>query len=346
MTGDVEPKMIPPSGPAPQEALREQERFTVSFDREKLLALRDVAPEGAQEVIDVMLRLPEQMHFQPGATLVVGENGAGKSTFAKAVYFARRMEENRLNGGDGTLDSLNAGFSDDVALLHGSGPLTVGLAEAIKLPDLPGNSSGNNYTDYVDYGSLHGRGAGALGTGEKQKRSGFSGVDKEGRTTFINGTASGVPRFTDKDDLSMLGLPTNGLRKKYNPHQSSRQYMDSALGYRRDNRSRYVEPGDNVVTILDEPEAGLSPRRQMTELRDIVLGDTGEGAIGIVPTNCVSLFMDESLPRIDLDFPEKGVHYPDRAELEAVVAAMETGSPKDTQSARAAGTTALSSTVS
>jgi predicted ATPase len=60
--------------------------YEVSIDREKIAALRGVPAE----MKDWLMRLPEQLHFD-SVTLIVGENGSGKTSFARAVLDARKQ---------------------------------------------------------------------------------------------------------------------------------------------------------------------------------------------------------------------------------------------------------------
>lgn len=88
---------------------------------------------------------------------------------------------------------------------------------------------------------------------------------------------------------------------------SSRQAVDYLDMMTLDNRrrSRYA----HSIAIYDEPELGMSPRRHMGLLGEIQQR-VDRGSIELVPSNSLILFA-ASVPRIDLEQPERGVFIPD-----------------------------------
>lgn len=82
---------------------------------------------------------------------------------------------------------------------------------------------------------------------------------------------------------------------------SSRQAVD----YLKNSRRR---SSHNSIVMHDEPELGMSPRRQLTLLAELT--DKPSGAVELVPTNSIILFESADVSRIDLDDPEKGVYKP------------------------------------
>lgn len=102
--------------------------------------------------------------------------------------------------------------------------------------------------------------------------------------------------------------------------KSTRQTVDEELiGYKKHRnspRKRIGQEGPDIqgrVEFVDEPESGLSPRRHIKIADEIynIFGSPEDGNIIIVPTNSVVLF-DSDLPRIDLDYPERGIHRPSK----------------------------------
>jgi len=87
--------------------------------------------------------------------------------------------------------------------------------------------------------------------------------------------------------------------------RSHRQTVDFAFSQIREGKDRGEHPG---VYIIDEPETGMSPRRHRG-IAEELYGSTVDNSIIITPTNSVVLF-ESDLPRIDLDFPERGIHRP------------------------------------
>lgn len=79
-------------------------RFEISINKVGILnILKDdpeIAPielererfEDLQATIEAIGNLPEHLHFEPGLTLIVGENGLGKSTLNQALHLAREVK--------------------------------------------------------------------------------------------------------------------------------------------------------------------------------------------------------------------------------------------------------------
>jgi len=84
---------------------------------------------------------------------------------------------------------------------------------------------------------------------------------------------------------------------------SSRQAVDYV---KNDKRHFRFKPS---IIMQDEPELGLSPRRQLTLVEELTAQASTSGAVELVPSNSIVLF-ESDVPRIDLDFPEKGIHRP------------------------------------
>lgn len=311
----------------PSHEAEAEREFSLSFDKEKLTEALEHAPAQAREVIETVMRLPESITFSPGITLIVGENGSGKSSIGKAIALAREIASRESEGKSASLDDINRSSAQSVVeLIHSGGPLTVTLAEAIRINPIDANTA---FTEYVDYGRLHGVGVERNIEAERNARNGRAVMTSiKTDTGYQQGVvmkgameASDVPRFTAASSESDgLAEEADNFDKMFSSddqdhsHQSSRQLIDRVRQDRRyvqqDRRERVGDDID-LLMLLDEPEVGLSPRRQMEQLKGMLLEDIGEGTVGIVPTNSVALFMDGSIPRIDLDYPERGIHYPE-----------------------------------
>lgn len=291
------------------EQIQDKQDLSVTFDRQKLEDLLSRAPNKAKEVVDSVLKMPEQLEFKTGATLIIGENGAGKSAIAKAIYLAIYAEQERQRGRTGNLEDINKGHPAWDMIVSG-GPLVVELSEAIKL-NL--NADSKFGVEYLDYGRLHGRTAQLMEEQDNENRSGFLGVDKNGYQIGIKGKgASRIPHFDSEPDVVAEEEKNSSLKQHRDKYMSARQSMDDDLTQWRKRIARILELNDEVVTILDEPEVGLGPRRQIAELKKMIMEDAGDRAMAIVPTNSIALYQDNSLPRIDLDHPELGIHYPNQ----------------------------------
>lgn len=264
----------------------------IAFDKDKLFKI--VIPqskprsgyrheEGQQQQIahclDGMKRLPERLSFQPGITLIVGENGSGKSTLVKSIYLAIKAREESEHSQslsyDEILNSLldtNSGSDSDKAFAIHAG-LAKQLAPTVKLENYQqGQSTQQPYYDVPNI------------IGEEKQKDLDTAIDRYG--TFRNLT------FDDKEPAVT---------------RSHRQTVDwvlhdlTPLGV-RDNKNR---PG---IFFIDEPETGMSPKRQR-KLEEELRSKLPEGSIALIPTNSVVLY-NSDLPRIDLDFPERGIHRP------------------------------------
>jgi predicted ATPase len=267
--------------------------LSVGFDREKMGNI-DIAPfvqntmfdpdgeekKAATERIQGLLerygRLPESIEFKPGITLIVGENGHGKTTFAKALLYATKkqyeIEYEGLSPESAEEEVFNprGGMASDIFELR-KAKLATTVARAIDVSSLVvrGEKWGKG-VEYVDFTTAAGESTG----------------QEYWAIAHTRGTSA------NPDDV-----PLN--------HKSHRQTLDQQIV---EGRKHEAKRGRPVVTFLDEPESGMSPRRQKQLEREIE-EMTASGSVVIVVTNSVSLF-DSDLPRIDLEYPERGIFRP------------------------------------
>jgi len=271
-----------------KEAIRES-RFDVSLDRTSIANLLrnrpDFLPTKAEEqggqrqaelrrTLDVIASLPEKIHFEPGITLIVGENGIGKSTLGRALQLAAKIRE--------YLDDETSGERDynsvadkvlDPRHVPDFEPALTGLSPHI--------ARHITVDELASYGSLTYYDASLL----------------------IGSHNAFEHKFKDRDAPGVdLG-----------DGKSHRQYIDWSLFeflQQEKERAEQHEAWSNgpQIYFIDEPEIGMSPRRHK-EIVEQLLNSTINGSILIIPTNSIVLY-ETDIPRIDLEHPERGIFRP------------------------------------
>lgn len=277
----------------------------ISIDKDKLAQTpiprrkRPSWEEGSEEegvreleaMIENFGRLPERMSFQPGITLIVGENGQGKTTLAKALYVAlerqdiiddRRMwgamlkDIEQFNDAEGTGDRtvFEPSVGNPSFIWNRQAGLAPQIAKTIRVENVA-RGKRNPATTYKDFPELIG------------ERRGLEWKWKE--MDMVKG---------GEEDWW-----TTGENMDYRSH---RQTVDRFI-FDEIRRESGFDTDPNIY-FFDEPETGMSPRRHAQldqELQEV----TPKGSMIIVPTNSVYLYQTD-LPRIDLEHPERGVHRP------------------------------------
>lgn len=246
--------------------------------------------EGQRELEALMerfQRLPEKLQFQPGVTLIVGENGAGKSTLAKALFLVAKYQQMlRLD-------------REDAALMRDGEKFVEAEDSAYKFVFEPSQSSVGDRV-WLNQAGLAPDVAKAMIV-DNFHSSFQSGVAIE-YTDFpqVIGSQSHNEYEYARSDFD------RGNSNGWEDHRSHRQTVDN-LVFGELKRKKGWNSGPRIY-FFDEPETGMSPRRHRQMEREIA-DCTTEGSVVMVPTNSVVLF-ESDLPRIDLDFPERGIHRP------------------------------------
>lgn len=234
-----------------------------------------------QSLLERIQRLPENLQFNPGITLIVGENGAGKSTFGKSLFLAIKYFIERETSGNEDKAYREVFVDNEVngIWLRQSG-LAPNIAQCLRVnigADL-------ELEEYEDFPAVIGRHI----SGEENDYYGHA--RNQLMTSLIN-----------KETMK-----TDSYKSFYNDYSSHRQTVDRFV-FEKIKRRQEGHPGPRIH-FFDEPETGLSPRRHK-QLEDEIKEATARGSLIIVPTNSVVLY-DSNLPRIDLEFPEIGIYLP------------------------------------
>lgn len=244
----------------------------------------DARRADLQATLDAIAQLPEGLKFVPGLTLIVGENGLGKSTLNHAIRLAVILADD-YSRSDGSMDfeEFRAAklVPSNIARRLGGGSSSLPSILSIKIARHITIGQVVNSADdfYLDSTVLNGqRDASAKSHGEY-------GADVEISEDLSYGHSHGQLNNTVFEHLE--------ARKK---------------DYVRD-----LERGRNGLGVgivyLDEPENGLSPKNHLAikqKMGDSII----EGSIALCASNSEVLYFDPTIPRVDLEHPELGIHIP------------------------------------
>lgn len=302
-----------------QEVIKPSSGLSVSIDREKLLSTElpqhIESPRKQQELRDMLenfAKLPERLDFTPGITLIVGENGGGKSTLARALFLAAQYADHReLFVSRGSTEeqaqetALHVTFADSQSSAGIETSLS-GIAREVGMAMTDGvDLQSTRPPAYTDIGEMY---------GDAQHKAREQASDKAHIKDIYDPETHRGARVVEHEEGSL----DEGWG-------STRQTIDQRLRYikeRRVNPPKRRKLGNRptngpAVCTIDEPETGLAPRRH-NEIEDEIydiFGSPDTGNTLIVPTNSVVLF-NSDLPRIDLDYPERGIHRPSEYSVE------------------------------
>ncbi len=286
--------------------------FSVTINQEKIaqMVLPDLESMGRverrlaeephqqlQAMLERLRTLPEHLRFSPGITLIVGENGSGKSTLARAFklaldfdYEKRRLAKSSDMGADIDREAYTAVYRPraeaKIAWLRQSG-LAPRLSRCIEVHDVNLPPDYGSEPEYINTSEI----VGTITSAELDSMM-------PSAAEYHRRIDSGIPiehQVFNEDDPIDFG------------RQSNRQTVDKVIFQRLQDRKRR-SPDTNRVLFLDEPEFGIAPRRHKMLAQEITDSTTLDSVV-IVPTNSIVLF-DSDLPRIDMDFPERGIFKP------------------------------------
>lgn len=211
--------------------------------------------EDLRRMLDRFLQLPDRLSFQAGITLIVGENGEGKSTFARALFIALKYP----NASTSVVPSRIHTYEEVWMAQSGLAPV---IAQTLTITDMKSGL----FRQFIDCPETY---------GER--------------------TQTEAQHWTDAMLANKPFVP-------WNTHRSHRQTVDHF------QFSNLTLPKSPAIYFFDEPETGMSYGRHKNIAEEIKGWTTANSSI-IVPTNSVVLH-ESNLPRIDLQYPERGVHLP------------------------------------
>ncbi|MBW4061059.1 AAA family ATPase [Candidatus Saccharibacteria bacterium] len=270
-----------------------------SLDRAREIEAQIERRADLQRTIDAIAALPEHLNFQPGITLVLGENGVGKSTLAKALQLAAEVAE--------WVDQFGGTFEEAKKMvLQGSDSARSTSSVRVQMSGLaPDIARAITVDEMQNYGYLRYYDAAEL-MGSKVEKQLSSAMDYR-LNSQIDGSRNRSHRQTIDADLfeyvkanTERELAIRRARAENHPHPLEE---DGAPNYHANRSSEGPQ-----IYFFDEPEVGMSPRRQRA-LEAQLKAITMPGSVLIIPTNSTVLY-DTDLPRIDLEFPERGIFGP------------------------------------
>lgn len=270
--------------------------FSLRFDKAGLEAERGNIDPAGHRTLDAFLNFPEQLDFPKGVTLIVGSNGIGKSTLLGVISMLG--EAASLQETDGMMVDLKKGIS----------PMTFEEARA----------------DVIE-----GRGKGKV----EKKKLGIA-PNIAGHTTVISNDNGinrtrkyNTPEITGRlwalyedDDMGQWGMGNQGqaefrrggdLIRRAGVVGSTQQIIDQQM-FKNMKADLEMFPGKSQVVLLDEPTGSADLQRTLNifhDLDQINRETTGGKCTFVVATNEGLLALNRNTPRIDLEHPERGVHF-------------------------------------
>ena len=292
-------------------------KFSVFINRDLLRQMKtESTSEREIEMLEKFERLPEELQFQSGMNLIVGENATGKSTLAKALFLAIKVEQyckyaeeffelRKTSGLPTGSDKFN---KDEIveSVLNPSNPtdqiwmaeagMASKLARAMKISELIVEDDKIPPT-YVDVGKINGM----------QARLNQQLLEDTSRNVLENVrelTMANKMIIDNQKDKQREQVIRN-IEKRAKERGSSRQSVEVSLA-----KEMYgdTQKKEGRIFFVDEPEEGISPTNHMRlphKINEII----GDSSIAVVPTNSMILYFGNH-PRIDLKYPERGVFVP------------------------------------
>lgn len=288
-------ELFPPTRESSFDPERDQREY-----QEKLGRLR--------VTLEAIASLPEVIHFEPGLTILVGENGIGKSTLAKAIKYAAEVEDRArqlpftISNVDDPIEPIgreeaikkvlepSRNMPDETTELFQAG-LAPMIAEYMHVTELAHSAPGYRYYDptmVMGEMNMYARDA---GRGHSSYTSDGFNISREGEH------ARDGQSHRQTVDERLFGLIKRETQRAKERSESGRRGAFAHLHY-----------GGAQVMFIDEPETGMSPRRHR-QLANELLDVTPDGSIVVTPSNSIVLY-ESDVPRIDLEHPEWGIFRP------------------------------------
>jgi ABC-type branched-subunit amino acid transport system ATPase component len=319
-----------------QQESRETAVFKVRINKEALrVSLPQAHNPTERGMIEMFLKFPEEIEFQPGVTLIVGENGSGKTTISRAFALALEAQINAdwsmgqsiqqlgwkkdARSRSDAVEAFQTAKADARARAAGqqhTGLRSLGkdleiaqagfapvLSSAIEVAD---HTSDGQTENFIDVAALKGEAT-------AREASGFLAntmVSLEDHMMAAERHEAAQPKmsFDAARDEIAARMAQNG---------STRQFIDKALKRKIEGES--ADQRGRRILFMDEVFEGMSPMRQKAVNRELEeLTKAAEGSeydpnkpratIGL-PTNSLKLY-ESDMPRIDTRFPGWGIFRP------------------------------------
>lgn len=307
----------------------ERARISATIDTERLRADLDQARSPAErDLWERIIKLPETLDFKEGTNLIVGYNGMGKTTLARALFVSALASHNETEIQAEAAGKMARGNVDEDNYDIFKNPQKNALLRALMARTGLGGSAhiGKNlglsdplYT-YLQATMISsrdedpGRGPHTFldiptlkGVLEEQHKYTF----QDSMTPFDVGSGSGVRQVTMRRQRDVQ----KEIEAERARQGSTRQAVDGIIP---ELLGDYIGPR---VMFMDEPETGMDPWRQQDFekwYQKLVDADDYEPgrpkSTSIITTNSPGLVFNTDLPRIDLRMPERGVFRPSDVE--------------------------------
>lgn len=281
--------------PEAKESLRE-DAFCLVIDKASLEQEKDKIHPAGLATLEMILKLPEQLQFSKGTTLLVGPNASGKSTILGLIHlmgevtsgYNMYLRRHKRDNPDTQPQSWEQFRNQYLELKRKTQSKTewaqLGIAPTIaKHTTVISGSRNLNWTELYRVPEA----AGKMWQIQKDLTTGSWGIGSSGEAVYREGQKN--------SETEILG--------------STQQIVDSMV-YQDLQRIVDQDPNQPKVFLLDEPTSNADLNRTLeffSELDNLNQSNHGLASF-IVATNDGLLALDERIPRINTKHPEQGVH--------------------------------------